>query len=56
MELIRDICVLYENYGFDTEVLAASIRTPDHVKEAASGARTARPSRRRYSPSSSSTR
>jgi transaldolase len=35
MELIRDICVLFENYGFDTEVLAASIRTPDHVKEAA---------------------
>jgi transaldolase len=35
MELIRDIVEIYENYGFVTQVLAASIRHPLHVKEAA---------------------
>ena len=35
MELIREIRAVYDNYGFDTEVLAASIRNPNHVKEAA---------------------
>lgn len=35
MELIRDIRQIYDNYDFDTEILAASIRTPNHVKEAA---------------------
>ena len=35
VELIHDIRTLYDNYGFDTEVLAASIRTPDHVKAVA---------------------
>ncbi len=35
MDLIHEIRAVYDNYGFDTEVLAASIRTPDHVKEAA---------------------
>lgn len=35
MELIREIRAVYDNYGFDTEVLAASIRNPAHVKEAA---------------------
>ena len=35
MELIREIRAVFDNYGFDTEILAASIRTPDHVKEAA---------------------
>lgn len=35
MELIREIRVIYDNYGFDTEILAASIRTGNHVKEAA---------------------
>ncbi len=35
MELIREIRVIYENYGFDTEILAASIRTPNHVKDSA---------------------
>ena len=35
MELIREIVVIYENYGFATQVLAASIRGPLHVKEAA---------------------
>jgi transaldolase len=35
MELIRDIVTIYENYGYPTQVLAASIRSPLHVKEAA---------------------
>ncbi len=35
MELIRDIRTIYDNYGFATQVLAASIRGPNHVSEAA---------------------
>ncbi len=35
LELIREIRVIYDNYGFDTEILAASIRTPNHVRECA---------------------
>ena len=35
MELIRDIRTIYDNYGFETEILAASIRSINHVKEAA---------------------
>ncbi|MEZ5923103.1 MAG: fructose-6-phosphate aldolase [Hyphomicrobiaceae bacterium] len=35
MELIREIRAIYDNYAFDTEILAASIRTVNHVKEAA---------------------
>ena len=35
MELIDDICTIYGNYGFNTEVLVASIRHPMHVVEAA---------------------
>ncbi|MEP3435554.1 MAG: fructose-6-phosphate aldolase [Hoeflea sp.] len=35
MDLIREIRQIYDNYGFDTEILAASIRTVNHVKEAA---------------------
>jgi transaldolase len=35
MELIRDIRQIYDNYGFGTEILAASIRTPNHVTQAA---------------------
>ena len=35
MELIEDIRTIYDNYDFDTQILAASIRTPNHVKEAA---------------------
>jgi transaldolase len=36
MQLIRDIRLIYDNYlGLDTEILAASIRTPSHVTEAA---------------------
>ena len=35
MELIRDIREIYDNYGYETEILAASIRNINHVKEAA---------------------
>ena len=35
MELIDDICTIYANYGFKTEVLVASIRHPMHIVEAA---------------------
>ena len=35
MELIEEIRDVYDNYAFDTEILAASIRNADHVKEAA---------------------
>ena len=35
MELIRDIRQIYDNYAFETEILAASIRSANHVREAA---------------------
>jgi transaldolase len=35
MQLIDEICTIYGNYGFETEVLVASIRHPMHVVEAA---------------------
>ena len=35
MELITEIRAIYDNYDFDTEILAASIRSPQHVTEAA---------------------
>ena len=35
MDLIAEIRQIYDNYDFDTEILAASIRTVNHVKEAA---------------------
>ena len=35
MDLVREIRTIYDNYGFETEILAASIRTVNHVKEAA---------------------
>jgi transaldolase len=35
MELIREIRAIYDNYGFDTEILAASVRTVGHVRDAA---------------------
>ena len=35
MDLIRDLVVIFENFGFDTEVLVASVRHPIHVIEAA---------------------
>jgi transaldolase len=35
MELIGMIRTIYDNYGFETEILAASLRHPRHVVEAA---------------------
>ncbi len=35
MQLIADIRQIYDNYGFETEILAASIRSVNHVTEAA---------------------
>lgn len=35
MQLIEDIVTIYANYGYETEVLVASIRHPMHVHEAA---------------------
>lgn len=35
MELIAEIRTIYDNYDFSTEVLAASMRTVNHVKQAA---------------------
>lgn len=34
MELIDQICTIYRNYGYDTQVLVASIRHPMHVVQA----------------------
>jgi transaldolase len=35
MEVIRQTRVIYDNYGFETEILAASLRHPMHVVESA---------------------
>ena len=35
LDLIRDIRLIYDNYAFDTEILAASIRHGVHVLECA---------------------
>jgi transaldolase len=35
MELIRNIVQIYKNYGFPTQILAASLRSPTHVVESA---------------------
>ena len=35
MDLIEDIVVMYENYAFDTEVLVASVRSKQHLIDAA---------------------
>ena len=35
MDLIADIREIYDNYDFDTQILAASIRTVNHIVEAA---------------------
>jgi len=34
MELIEDIRTIYDNYGFETQILAASIRSVNHIAEA----------------------
>ena len=35
MNLIREIVTIYRNYGFSTQILAASLRSPTHVIESA---------------------
>lgn len=35
MELIREIRAIFDNYGFQTNILAASVRNANHVKDAA---------------------
>jgi len=35
MELISQIVQIYDNYGFDTEIIVASVRHPQHVLQAA---------------------
>jgi len=35
MQLVRDIKIILDNYGFNTQIIASSIRHPMHVVEAA---------------------
>jgi transaldolase len=35
LQLIADIRLIYDNYGFETEILAASIRHPMHIIDCA---------------------
>ncbi len=35
MDLIEDIRTIYDNYGFETNILAASVRNANHVAQAA---------------------
>lgn len=35
LQLIEDLRVIYDNYGFETQILAASIRHPMHIVECA---------------------
>ena len=35
MALVEDIITIYDNYGFETEVIVASVRNPIHVLDAA---------------------
>jgi len=35
MDLVDEILTIYDNYGFETEVIVASIRNPIHVLDAA---------------------
>jgi transaldolase len=35
MDIVRQIVTIYDNYGFDTEIIVASVRHPIHVLEAA---------------------
>ena len=42
MELIDEIRTIYDNYDFSTEILAASIRTANHVQRGGPGRRRRR--------------
>lgn len=35
MDLVGDIAAIYENYGYETEIIVASVRNPLHVVDAA---------------------
>ncbi|MCP5005988.1 MAG: fructose-6-phosphate aldolase [Planctomycetes bacterium] len=35
MDVIEEIRTIYDNYGFETQIIVASIRTPLHVRDAA---------------------
>ena len=35
MEVVEQIVTIFENYGFDTEIIVASVRHPLHVLEGA---------------------
>ena len=35
MDLIQDIRTIYDNFGFETQILAASIRSVNHIQDAA---------------------
>ncbi len=35
MELVEQIATIYFNYGFDTEIIVASVRHPNHILKAA---------------------
>lgn len=35
MDIVRDIMIIFDNYGFETQVIVASIRNPIHVIDAA---------------------
>lgn len=35
MELVEQIAAIYENYGYETEIIVASVRNPIHVLDAA---------------------
>lgn len=35
MQLVRDIRTIYDNYGYETKIIVAAVRTPHHVLQAA---------------------
>jgi transaldolase len=35
MDLVRQIRTIYDNYGFDTQIIVAAVRNPTHVLDAA---------------------
>jgi transaldolase len=35
MEVVRQIKTIYDNYGYETEIIVAAVRHPTHILEAA---------------------
>jgi len=35
MDIVEDIRIIYDNYGYETEIIVASVRQPVHILEAA---------------------